>query len=86
MLCYVMLCYVMLCYGMLCYVMKQLNSLTTIDVFSWLVILEVTHRIAVPEVLVSIPRSVKILKFAFFFCCCLCFFTLLVQFHVCDQL
>jgi len=43
---------------MLCPItLKQLNSLTKIETFSWVCSLEVTHRYAVTEVLGLIPSS-----------------------------
>ena len=63
---------------------KQLNSLTTIDTFSWLGGAVVTHPLWVQEVPGSIPSSGKVFLFDFLFCCC-CVFSFCPKTHYLSQ-
>ena len=65
-------------------VLKQLNSLTTINTLSWLAGAEVTHPLWVRELPGSIPGSGK--GFYFLFFCYFCgFFLFFVQKHYLSQ-
>ena len=65
--------------------LKQLNSSTTINTFSWLGGPVVKHLTGAWEVPGSFPESGKVFMLLFFYCCC-CFSLFLSTTHSCRNI
>jgi len=61
---------------------KQLNGLTTIDIYSWLGGAVVTHPLWVQEVRVQSPSPARRECLIFVLFCCCCVFTFFVKKHI----